>query len=127
VKQPIADLGISIEEATNPIDPGANETYTVTVTNQGSDAATGVQVLDPLGGQLTLVSASGKGFTCVPATVLTCTLKGTLAAGASATLTLVATVSGPDAFANTMSVESTSFDPDPTDNSASVLTTFPRS
>jgi uncharacterized repeat protein (TIGR01451 family) len=122
VKQPVSDLGISITDGTDPIAGGSNETYTITVTNQGFDAATGVQVLDALPDNATFVSATGKGFTCSPAAVVTCTLKGTLAPGASVTITLVATLSGGVTATNTVSVGSTSLDPDPTDNTASVQT-----
>ena len=84
------DLGLAkaVDDATP--DEGQTVTFTVTLTNTGPDAATGVSVSDPVPAGLTFVSAtpstgsygSGTGVWTV----------GSVAAGGSATLTLVATV-----------------------------------
>ncbi|MBV8954549.1 MAG: DUF11 domain-containing protein, partial [Solirubrobacterales bacterium] len=58
-----ADLGVDKTGPANPNARGA-DTFTVTVTNQGPDTATGVVVNDPLPAQFTATGASGGGFSC---------------------------------------------------------------
>ena len=58
-----ADLAVSITDSPDPVDPFQNVTYTVTVTNNGPDAASSANVaLNMLNGSI--VSASGAPFTC---------------------------------------------------------------
>jgi len=86
----IAQSDISITKTVDVAtpNPGDAVTYTVTVTNNGPDAATGVVVADslPNGVTETASSASQGSFTEPTWTV------GALASGASATLTINATV-----------------------------------
>jgi LPXTG-site transpeptidase (sortase) family protein len=96
---PSADIGITktVDNATPSL--GSNVTFTVTASNHGPDNATGVQVTDQLPAGLTLVSAtpsvgtydSGTGVWNI----------GSLANGANATLSTVATVTGTGALTNT--------------------------
>ncbi len=79
-------LVTSISDGPDPVQVGENVTYTITVNNTGSTAATGVQVADAFPGA-TLVSASASGG-CTGATSVTCSL-GTIAAGGSAAATVV--------------------------------------
>jgi uncharacterized repeat protein (TIGR01451 family) len=106
-------------------------TYNISVTNNGPSDATGVQLTDTIPAQATFVSFnqnSGPGFSCTtPAGggsgTVTCNI-ATLAAGATATFTLVvhttASVSG--GMLNTANVSSTSSDPNNANNSASAAT-----
>ncbi len=122
IDAPSADVGIGILDGTDPILAGSKETYTITVSNAGSDPATGVQVVDTLPTNATLVSATGKNWTCTTTASITCTLKGPLAPSATSTLTLVVTFASSGDEVDTATVVSALYDSDPTNNSASVTT-----
>lgn len=100
-----------------PLIPGGSASYTLTVTNNGINPEPGpLTVVDTLPAGLSYASSSG-GWTCnVAGQVVTCTLAGALAAGATApalvlnvnvsagasgTLTNTATVSGTGGDGNT--------------------------
>ncbi|MFL6196486.1 MAG: IPTL-CTERM sorting domain-containing protein [Thermoanaerobaculia bacterium] len=122
---PSADL--SITKSMSPASPtlGQNVTFTVTVTNTGPDAATGVLVEDFLNTGLTYVSDDGGGAYDDGLGLWTV---GALAASGSATLHVVATVDTSDPVQNTARIAGQSpLDPDPSDNSATVTVTAPRS
>jgi len=87
---PAADLSISKTDSPDPVALGKNLTYTVTVTNHGPQAATGVTLTDILLGSFTLVLATPTQGSCGGTNPITCNL-GNLAAGASATVTIMAT------------------------------------
>jgi large repetitive protein len=110
-----ADLRLAKTASATTVQVGQQVTFTVTVTNDGPDQATGVEVLDLLPAGLTFVGStqsqgsynSGTGVWTV----------GTLANGASATLTLTATLTASSAVTNTAQVSaSDQFDPDSTPN-----------
>jgi uncharacterized repeat protein (TIGR01451 family) len=88
-----ADVKITKTGSPNPVTAGTNLTYTITVTNLSTAAAaTNVEVKDKLPPGTTLVSAVATGGgTCSGTTDITCTFS-TLAAGASATVTIVVNV-----------------------------------
>lgn len=122
---PSADL--SITKSMSPANPtlGQNVTFTVTVTNNGPDAATGVLVEDILLPGLTYVSDDGGGAYDDGLGLWTV---GALAASGSATLNIVATVETTDPVQNTARIAGQSpLDPDPSDNSATVTVMAPRS
>jgi uncharacterized repeat protein (TIGR01451 family) len=110
-----ADLSVTKDGPDRAI-PGSNVVFTVTVTNQGPSVATGVTLSDPPPPGLTFVSNSGDCTTAFP-----CAL-GTLAAGATRTITTTLSVpSGyvtPDPIVNLASVTSPTPDPAPDNNSA---------
>ena len=93
---------------------GANVTFTVTVHNNGPDTSTGVLVADALPAGLTFVSAgpSQGGYAAGTWTV------GSLANNATATLTIVATVTAPGALTNTATASATTYDPTGSNNSS---------
>ena len=115
---PNTDLAIAkAVSAGNPAE-AATIIYTVVVTNQGSTAASSITVTDLLPSGLTFSAASATtgGYTSPTWAV------GTLAGGASATLTLSATVNlgrGGSMITNTASVTATLYDANPANNSAS--------
>jgi uncharacterized repeat protein (TIGR01451 family) len=127
VTQPTSDLTLTETDATDPVINGSNETYTLKVANLGPDPATVVQVVDGLPEGETLVSTTATGATCAGATVLTCTLKSSLAKGASTTITIIATVNDenslPDTVTNAATVSTESLDPHPESNLAAASTT----
>lgn len=103
----IAAVDIALTKTIDNSAPNAGDTvtYTVTVTNNGPDAATGVSISEPLPGGVTLVStATSQGS--VSSSLWSV---GTLNSGASATLTIVATVAsgtGGTTVTNTVTVTS---------------------
>lgn len=109
-----ADLGITkAMDASTPI-VGSRVTFTVTVTNAGPSDAAGVNVVDTLPAGYTLVSATpSTGTWAAPTWAI-----GVLGTGASATLTMVATVNAAGPYANTATVSATTRDPDPGNNTA---------
>jgi len=100
---------------------GTNAVYTITVTNNGIASATTVQVLDPTPAGLGFVSNAGDCTTAFP-----CSL-GTLAAGATRTITATFSVpllyAGANPYSNVVSVTTATTDPVSADNSATVSTT----
>ncbi|MBF5007003.1 DUF11 domain-containing protein [Diaphorobacter caeni] len=123
--QATADLGITKTDGATSYKPGSDVTYTITVANNGPDAAAGATVSDALPVGITKAS-----WSCVPAGGATCATSGSgalndkahLPAGSSATYTLVmsvpSTFSG--ALVNTATVQTPAgvLDPVPGNNSA---------
>ncbi len=130
---PAADLSLAMSGPPSVI-IGSNATYQVTVQNLGPSPATGVTVNDTLPGGVTVVSVTNaQGTFSVTNGVVTCFMTNTLAAGATATVTITvntAPLSGqvPLTVANTAGVTANQADPFSGNNNASVLTLvdFPR-
>jgi uncharacterized repeat protein (TIGR01451 family) len=80
-----------------------NITWTMVVTNNGPDTDTGVKVSDPMPAGNTYVSSSTTQGTCTGGAILTCDI-GTMAAGATVTITLVTTPSAVGIQTNTATV-----------------------
>lgn len=115
---PSTDLAITktVDDA-NPL-PGDTITFTVSVTNGGPSAATGISISDPLPAGITLASATpSQGSYTDPTWTV-----GGLGNGATATLTIVATVNAGTpgtSISNTATVTSLNeTDPDSSNNSA---------
>ena len=100
-----ADVGVSINPG-GAVPLGNNLTYTITVTNNGPTSATTVSLTDTLAAGLTLVSATPSQGTCSGTGPITCAI-GTLAGGASATITVIASAAQTGSYANTASVTAT--------------------
>lgn len=91
-ERPTADLEVEKADTPDPILPGGTVVYTMVVRNLGPSAAANVVLRDPIPTGTSFVSLSAPGLSCTPPPVgssgdLTCTA-ASLAAGASATLTL---------------------------------------
>lgn len=100
-----AKADLSVSESVTPSNPQVGDavTYTLTVTNNGPQAATNVVLTDTLPASVKLSSAPPS---CLLAgSVVTCNL-GTLANGASTTVTLVAHVLAEGAVTNSVGVTS---------------------
>jgi uncharacterized repeat protein (TIGR01451 family) len=120
-----ADLGVTLGIAPATPGIGQNVTFTVTVTNNGPSAATGVMVNDALPSGLTYVSDDGGGAYDPN---LGQWAVGSLAASASATLHIVATVDTSSPLLNRAFVAGgTPLDPEPSNNQAEVTVLAPRS
>ena len=114
-----ADL--SIAKSMNPPAPvfAQNVTFTVQVTNQGPNTASGIVVIDALPPGLQYVSDNGAGAYDSGTGVWT--VPGSLANGASASLQVVATVLTTDAVENTATISAGApLDTDLSDNVSTV-------
>ena len=102
----VVDAKVLIDKAGPPsATTGDQVTYTMVVTNPGPSTATKVVVSDPVPDGLTWLTATGTGWTCSGSTVVTCSLAGPLAVGASSTLSLVFEVTATnDSIVNTAAV-----------------------
>ena len=116
---PTPDLALS-GAAPSSVTVGNNVTDTLTVTNNGTAAGTGVTLTDTLPSGVTFVSATG-GVTPVDG-VLTFAL-GSLAAGAGTTVTIVVKPTAAGTLTNRATVSMNQLDPTPADNSLSQMTT----
>jgi uncharacterized repeat protein (TIGR01451 family) len=114
-----ADLALLMTR-TGELTVGSTITYTLTVTNNGIDEETGpVTVVDTLPAGMTLVSASGTGWTCSGATVVTCTHEGSVAVNAQMTPIVIAvrpTAAG--SYTNTATVSGKTGDSKASNNTA---------
>jgi uncharacterized repeat protein (TIGR01451 family) len=123
-----SDLSITKAASPNPVITGQNITYTLTVTNNGPGAATNVTVTDNLPVSTTFVSSSstGGGVSGGAGNSRTVTF-ASLAAGASETITLLATVNCDVAdgtlISDTATVSSDTTDPNMANNSATATVT----
>jgi large repetitive protein len=115
-----ADLAITKSaDPARPV-PGRPVTYTMTVVNNGPSDAHDVAVTDSIPAGLTVTSVTASQGTCDQSTVR-CTL-GTMANGATATMTVVADVATGTTVADiqdTATVTSSTADPDTSNNQAS--------
>ena len=102
--QALVDLTVTKagSPATQTLGDG-NITWTIVVTNHGPDADTGVTISDPMPAGNTFVSASTSQGSCTGGAILNCSI-GTMAAGASVTITLVTTPSTVGDQVNTVTV-----------------------
>jgi uncharacterized repeat protein (TIGR01451 family) len=98
---------------------GGNVTYSLTVTNNGTADATGVQVTDTLPANVTFVSATD-GVT--PAHDIVTFVASSLAAGSSATFSIVVTPLSAGTLSNLASASATETDLTPGDNSINQVT-----
>ncbi|MCX5408820.1 calcium-binding protein [Streptomyces sp. NBC_00335] len=121
---PAADLSVT-KTGTTTVSIGDQASYTVRVTNASTSTATatGVTLTDTLSGAGgTLLSAVPSQGTCTTtATSANCVL-GSLAPGASATVTVTAEPRATGTLTNTASATATPQDPNPANNSAGAST-----
>ncbi len=115
---PLIDLGVTKVGSPTSQQLGAgNITWTMVVTNNGPDTATGVTIADPMPAGNTFVSASTTQGSCTGGSVLHCIL-GTIPAGGSVTITLVTTPTAPGTVTNTVTVAGNETETNYANNSA---------
>jgi uncharacterized repeat protein (TIGR01451 family) len=102
-----ADVSVS-QTNSGPALHGQSAVFTVTVTNQGPDAATGVTLTDTMTGAA-LVSASSTIGSCNTATPIVCNI-GTLNSGQSAVITISVNANTVGTINNSATVSATEFD-----------------
>jgi uncharacterized repeat protein (TIGR01451 family) len=117
-----ADLSITKTASPNPVTVGASLTYTLTIANHGPSDATGVVVTDTLPASESFVSTTPSQGTCTGTSSISCNL-GSLANGASATVSIVVTPTQAGAISNTASVSGDQYDSDRDNNSDTQTTT----
>lgn len=119
-----ADLSIGKTAAPEPVNVGAQLTYSLTVANAGPNAAPGATVVDTLPAGVTFVSATPSQGSCsFAAGIVTCSL-GTLSIGATAaTISIVVKPAEEGKLLNSASVAAQALDPDMANNVASAGST----
>jgi uncharacterized repeat protein (TIGR01451 family) len=128
---PSTDLRLEGTASPNPVFPGGALTYTLTLTNAGSDPASSVWVVDdPLPGTLTFTScAATNGGVCGGFGNSRWIRYDSLAAGASSTITIVAAVSATAGagriISNTARLTSATADPVHANDSVTVHVSTP--
>jgi uncharacterized repeat protein (TIGR01451 family) len=121
---PVADLALTAVGSPTPaVNAGSELVYTLTATNGGPSAASGVTVTNTLPAGVGLTGLVPSQGTCsIAVNVITCKLGG-LASGAKATITIKVQALTAGAITDTASVTAAEMDPVTTNNSASVATT----
>jgi uncharacterized repeat protein (TIGR01451 family) len=122
-RRPAADLSLGKADAPDPVARGDALAYTLTVTNNGPNAAPDARLLDTLPTDVTFESASAG---CVHSDGQVDCALGTLAPGASATVTITVTPRARGVITNTATVGSPAPDPDRSNNTATTETTVVR-
>jgi uncharacterized repeat protein (TIGR01451 family) len=123
--QPLIDLAVTKNDTPDPATLNGQITYTMVVTNNGPDTATGVTAADPLPAGTSFVSVSTTQGTCANnAGLIQCSI-GTLAKGASATITLVVTATQTGTITNTVTVVGKEPESNTANNTATATTLVP--
>ena len=118
-----ADLALTKTDAADPVDSNEDVTYTLTVSSVGTASTTGVAVSDPLPAGTSYVSSRASQGSCsFDGTKVVCQLGG-LAAGASATATVVVRRATAGTITNTATVSMAEPDSNTANNSATETTT----
>jgi uncharacterized repeat protein (TIGR01451 family) len=117
------DVALLMTDSPDPVLAGANLTYTLTVTNIGSNSATGVVISNTLPVGVVFSSAVSSQGTCTQAAgIVTCNL-GAIGGSGSATVTIVVVpIAGTGSVTNKATVYRGEADPNPSNNSAVVVT-----
>lgn len=118
-----ADLSLLKNAAPNPVAPGGSLTYSITLSNEGPDTAANVTLSDTLPAGTTFQSLTPEaGWSCSTGPTVTCSL-ASFAPG-TANFTLVVTVDPSAAngtvISNSVTVASTTNDPNMNDNTSTV-------
>jgi uncharacterized repeat protein (TIGR01451 family) len=125
--EPTADLAASIAASPNPVKSRAKLTYTITILNAGPSDALHVLLNDFLSSQSTFLSVTPSQGSCVTPVVgssgtVSCSL-GTISSGATSPIKIKVTViAKKTTITNTVTVSSTTSDPNLANNTASITT-----
>ena len=122
-----ANLSVSITDSPDPVTTTGALAYTVTVTNNSTVSASGIQVIDILPANVQFVTVSGTGWTCSQGQYIVCDyVQGTgVLAGGSTTGAITIHVTAPATAGDVNnSVEVSSANPDPVmANNTAIATT----
>jgi uncharacterized repeat protein (TIGR01451 family) len=117
-----ADLSITKNASSNPVEVQTNLSYSIRAINQGPAVATGVQVTDTLPSSVVWVSTASTQGTCTGDSTITCSI-GTLDVGSIATVTIVVQPQAIGSISNTAAITGDQPDPNPDNNTATIATT----
>jgi uncharacterized repeat protein (TIGR01451 family) len=118
----IADVSLTEVATPSPATAGTNFSYTLTVTDNGPNAATNILLTDILPAGVTFVSVTAsQGSASQNQGTISASLQ-TLAVGASATVTIVVKPTQTGTITNTATVVANEIDPDPTNNTTALVT-----
>ncbi len=121
----VADLGVSLTDAPDPVGVGEPLTFTATVSNSGPATGLATTFATTLPAGLTLLSAVPTQGSCTPSGAsVSCNL-GNLANGLSATVVLQASVTStaPASLTTTVTVSGSGSDPNAANDAATAVTT----
>ncbi len=117
---PGVDMALGMSAQPNPVTVNSNITYTISVTNNGPDAAKGVAVVQNLGpGEVFVTGSASQGTVTASGSTVSCSL-GNMAAGSNATINIVVQPTTTGVVFSTATVSSSIPDTDTSDNSATV-------
>ena len=117
-----ADLAITNTDSPDPVALGSPLTYTVTIRNNGPSQAAEVWMAHAVLGHVRFVSATASQGHCLGVPGLVACNPGTLASGATATVTIVVVPKARGTLASTAYVWSAVTDPQPANNQATATT-----
>ena len=117
----IADLALTLTDNPDPAASGGDLLYTLLITNNGPDTATGVVATNVLPPGVTLQSATPSQGSCSGTTTVTCDLGAILNAG-TASIEILVVTSGTGTITDNASVTALQSDPVPGNNTASATT-----
>jgi uncharacterized repeat protein (TIGR01451 family) len=118
---PKIDLAIAKTATPSSSALGDRVTWTLTIKNNGPSGATGVTVADPIPAGMRYVSSTTTQGTCTGGVMLSCQL-GSMASGASVTITLVTTSSATGTITNTATVVGNEAETNTANNTATAQT-----
>ncbi len=118
-----ADISITKGDVPDPVGPDSTLTYTLVVSNAGPDTAFTTSALDTLPAGVAFVNASATQGTASEASGVVQVAIGTLAPGASSTITIVVTPSAVGTLVNTARATNARVDYVPGNNTATTTTT----
>jgi uncharacterized repeat protein (TIGR01451 family) len=124
-----ADLSVTKTAAPDPVTPGTNLTYTITVNNAGPSNAATVTLTDVLPANTTFVSlTSPAGWSCTTPAVgsggtVTCTIASLPPGNAAFTLIVAISAGAGATITNTATISSATTDPTPSNNGGTATTT----
>lgn len=118
----IQDLSVAVSDSPDPVPIGENLTYTATVANVGTLAATGVVLTDTLPVGVTFVSAASSQGSCGGTSIVTCNL-GSLAPGTNSKVSIVVTPTVIGEISNTATAAGNEAESSLANNTATSVTT----
>jgi uncharacterized repeat protein (TIGR01451 family) len=118
-----SDLSLTMSASTALMKPGEQLTYRLAVTNDGPSIVTGVKLTDTLPGGVNFIAATSTNGPCTLTNgVVTCNV-GVLTNNTGFTVSIVVVPPLEAVLNNTATISSIESDPNPGDNTASVITT----
>lgn len=118
------DLSVTQTDSADPSPAGARLTYSITITNNGSGLATGVLVTDTMPAGVQFISATSDKGSCTRSNNIITGRIYSLAAGASAKITVTVQPQTAQTITNVVNVRANEPDLQETDNTSSESTTI---